>query len=120
MTPTPFSTSVSVDGGVHVVAVRGELDAATAPELKQTLEGDCGAADALLIDLDRCEFVDSTGLAVLVAASTRIEERGGSFAICCATSQVARLFEITGAASGLGLAADRSAGLAAVSGGTAS
>jgi anti-anti-sigma factor len=114
MMPSVFSVDVSVEAGVHVVAVRGELDAATADELKATLEAECGEADAILLDLDNCDFVDSTGLATLVSARTEIEGRSGSFAICCAVPQVARLFEITGAASGLGLAENRATALASL------
>jgi anti-anti-sigma factor len=112
--PSVFSIDVSVEGTIHVVTVRGELDAATADQLKAAFDSECREADAILVDLDNCEFVDSTGLATLVSASTEIEDRGGSFAICCAVPQVARLFEITGAASGLGLASDREAALASL------
>jgi stage II sporulation protein AA (anti-sigma F factor antagonist) len=114
MSPASFSAKVTVDAGVHVLAVAGELDAATAEELKRAFDAECGDASAVLVDLESCDFVDSTGLAALVGASTEVEGRGGSFAICCAAPQVERLFEITGAASGLGLEQDRESGLASL------
>jgi len=112
---TSFAAQSSIEDGVHVVSLSGELDQATVPDLKATLDPVAEEAEALLIDLERCEFIDSTGLATLVEASARIGERGGRFAVCCAGPAVLRLLEITGAAAGLGLEEDRAAGLAALS-----
>lgn len=112
---TTFAAQAVVEDGVHVVSLSGELDQATVPDLQATLDPVAEDAEAVLIDLERCEFIDSTGLATLVAANARITERGGRFAICCAGSAVERLLEITGAASGLGLEEDRATGVASLS-----
>ena len=44
---------------------------------------------------ERCDFIDSTGLAALVASSTQVGERGGRFAVCCAGPAVQRLLDLT-------------------------
>jgi anti-sigma B factor antagonist len=111
VTPASFEVKASAESGVEVVAVKGELDLATAPELREVLEPVADRAEALLVDLSSCEFIDSTGLAALVAAAERVQERGGRFAVCCPNGTVRRLLEVSGAAEGLGLADDRAGGL---------
>ena len=58
-----------LEQGVRTISVRGELDLSTAPELEgplnQALESDEGS---MLIDLSQCEFIDSTGIALIVRA----------------------------------------------------
>lgn len=91
--PDPdLQVDVTHERGVAVLAVTGELDAASAPELQHAL----AAADgAVVLDLARCEFLDSTGLHVIIDARAGIEARGGRFAICCATQgPVARVIEV--------------------------
>ena len=111
MTPASFEAKASADSGIEVVAIKGELDLATAPQLREVLEPIAERAQALLVDLANCEFIDSTGLAALVAAAERVHERDGRFALCCPNSSVRRLLEVSGAADGLGLVDDRSGGI---------
>lgn len=79
--------------------MRGELDLSTAPELEapleEALENDEGS---VLIDLSQCEFIDSTGIALLVRAWQRLEsgENGRALVICSHNDQVRRVLEITG------------------------
>jgi len=81
---------------VFVIAVEGELDMNTAADLERELEGPAKASGApLLIDLSRCEFIDSTGIALIVRSW---QELGGNgrFAICGVSAQVRRVLDITG------------------------
>lgn len=102
--------------GVVAVRVVGELDQATLPVLRGKL--DPVVADrheALLIDLSRCEFIDSSGLAAFVAARERVTVDGGRrFAVCCPDNQVRRLLELTGLDRAMGLTDTRDAALAAL------
>lgn len=88
-----------LERGVRVVSVRGELDLSTAPELEgpldQVLESGEGS---VLIDLSACEFIDSTGIALIVRAWQRLDsgENGRVLVICCQNDQVRRVLEITG------------------------
>ncbi len=96
MSPAPFKVRTEQEAGALVIAIEGELDMNTAAQLERELEAPLAAPDArLLIDLGRCEFIDSTGIALLVRAWQRLGE-GGGFAICGVGDQVERVLDITG------------------------
>ena len=116
MSPGSFEASTAaLEGGVRVVAVRGELDLGTAPELEGPLEEAVGAAEPLLIDLSECEFIDSTGIAMIVRAWQRLGDGGGGqVVICSANEQVRRVLEITGLAVSIPVHESRDAALAAL------
>lgn len=79
-----------------MIAVEGELDMNTATDLERELEGPVAAAQApLLIDLSRCEFIDSTGIALIVR-SWQTLDGDGKFALCGIGHQVKRVLDITG------------------------
>jgi anti-anti-sigma factor len=98
--PASFDASTAeLEGGVRVVEIRGELDLATAPELEGPLEEAVRAAEPLLIDLSGCEFIDSTGIAMIVRAWQQLADgngEGNRVVICSANDQVRRVLEITG------------------------
>jgi anti-sigma B factor antagonist len=99
--PEPFeANSEDLDGPIRRIAVIGELDLGTAPELEKELGAarDGGATAPVVIDLSSCEFIDSSGLALIIQAWRELEAKPGvSLALCCATDQVERLLRITGA-----------------------
>jgi anti-sigma B factor antagonist len=79
--------------------VRGELDLGTAPELEGPLEAAVAAKDPLLLDLSECEFIDSTGIALIVRTWQDLgngDLGGTGVAICSGNEQVRRVLEITG------------------------
>lgn len=79
---------------MFVIQVEGELDMNTAVELERLLEAPLSAPDAsLLIDLSRCEFIDSTGIALIVRAWQALDER---FSLCGIGDQVKRVLAVTG------------------------
>jgi anti-sigma B factor antagonist len=101
VTPAPFEITSAEVGGVRVIAVQGELDLSTAPALEEPLESALSnGAAALMIDLSRCEFIDSTGIAMIVRTWQRLENgdgaEGGHLAICSQNEQVLRVLEISG------------------------
>ena len=101
MIPAPFGVETKqLDGGVTVVTIRGELDMSTAPELERTLEAvSSSESPAILIDLSDCEFIDSTGVALIIRTWQRVDrgaEGSGRLVLCCPNSQVRRLLDITG------------------------
>jgi anti-sigma B factor antagonist len=71
--PTGFSISISDRDGRAVVVIRGELDLATAPELEAAIQGRLDEGQDVVVDLRELEFMDSTGLRVLVSAHARVE-----------------------------------------------
>jgi anti-sigma B factor antagonist len=82
-----------------VVWVRGELDVASAPRLREAmLDALAGRDDAFVITLDMSgiEFLDSTGLGVLVAVLKRMRFVGGDLVIRAPSRSVRKLFGLTG------------------------
>lgn len=100
MNPAPFEVRIgNLEQGVLTLAVRGELDLSTAPDLEGPLE-EALAADkgSVLIDLSECEFIDSTGIALIVRAWQRLDNgaNGRALVLCSHNEQVRRVLEITG------------------------
>jgi anti-sigma B factor antagonist len=79
-----------------VLSVEGDLDLASAPDLKWAL-GDLQASRArhVVVDLGKVGFIDSTALGVLVGAQ-RALDAGIKMAIACNEENVLRIFELTG------------------------
>jgi len=90
-----LQVAVVEQGGATVVAVRGELDAASTPELQSQLAGLPSGGRGLVLDLVECEFVDSTGLHAIIDARSAVEGAGGRFAVACVDDgPVARVIEV--------------------------
>lgn len=81
--------------GVTVVTVTGELDIASAPQLESALSVLTGRP-LVVVDLSTLEFVDSTGLSVLVRAHQRATEQGHRFGLVRGPGQVQKLLTMTG------------------------
>ncbi|KAB1160996.1 STAS domain-containing protein [Micromonospora sp. DSM 115977] len=83
--------------GEHtVLEVGGEVDVYTAPRLRERLlELIDGGARHVVVDLGRVDFLDSTGLGVLVGALKRLRAAGGSFALVCDKEPLLKIFRIT-------------------------
>jgi anti-anti-sigma factor len=83
-----------------VVAVDGELDIATVPELQREIEPLWARPlNVLTLDLERVGFMDSSGLRTLNELRTRAEEHGVTFALFGVQPTVRRVLDITGMAS---------------------
>ena len=120
MNPAPFEVKAGgLEQGVRTIAVRGELDLSTAPDLEGPLEEALDSDEgSVLIDLSDCEFIDSTGIALIVRAWQRLEsgENGRALAICSHNEQVRRVLEITGLQLSIPVHATREEALAAIKG----
>jgi anti-sigma B factor antagonist len=82
--------------GAYVIAVAGEADLYSAPELKRELDGalEAGGKD-IVVDLTRTTFIDSTALSVLVEATKRVRPEGGRVALVCVDRNLVKIFRIT-------------------------
>jgi anti-anti-sigma factor len=99
-----FRVEVRSEGQAALVVVSGELDLASGPELEQTLERlSEPPTELLVIDLREVEFMDSTGLSIIVKAHQRFADAGRRLALVRGTSQVQRLLDLTGVADRLPL-----------------
>jgi anti-anti-sigma factor len=106
----PFKlTESEVADGCREIEIEGELDLAVADRLKDALAGSEG--DDILISLERCQFIDSTGIALIVDAHRRGDSRIVLHSPC---DQVLRVLEVTGLTSNGLVFADREQALSAV------
>lgn len=88
---------VDVSDGVPVVSVRGEVDFGSAPRLREVLVSKAMAGyHHVVVDLRGVDFLDSTGLGVLVGALKRFRSLGGDLHLVISTSRVRSVFELTG------------------------
>jgi anti-sigma B factor antagonist len=88
--------------GWQCIAVEGEIDLATVGELEAAIESVLAAnSHALVIDLRKSSFMDSTGLKALVMANRRFDEDGRSFAIAVSGGPVSRLIDLSGVESSI-------------------
>lgn len=96
--PPEFALSQDqVDEERHVVAVRGEIDLFTAPELKSALgEAIEAGRSKIVVDLSDTTFLDSTALGVLIGTVKRLRSRDGRLTIVNTDPNIAKTFEITG------------------------
>ena len=92
-----LSVETRVDGDATVVAVAGEIDVYTAPKLREHLI-DLVSAGAyhLIVDMEGVEFLDSTGLGVLVGGLKRVRAHEGSLRLVCTQDRILKIFRITG------------------------
>jgi len=82
--------------GCRDIQVIGELDLAVAGELDEKLAAAIAAYDRVLVGLQRCDFIDSSGIAVILRAHNRMAEEGRRLAVYAANSQVLRVLSMTG------------------------
>jgi anti-sigma B factor antagonist len=119
--PTFEVTDKAIDAQTHVIAVRGELDLATAAAFSAPLLAaiDAGKTN-VVVDLCEVVFIGSNGLATLLSGLRRLTRRGGRLLIATANPTVLRMFEITRTDSTFAIYPTREAALAALGGGAAS
>ena len=82
---------------VAVIVLGGEVDVYASPQLKQEMTNllNSGAV-TLVVDLSAVEYLDSTGLGVLIGGLKRARERSGDLRLVCDNVRILRIFEITG------------------------
>jgi anti-sigma B factor antagonist len=91
-----FALATRTAANRTVLEVGGEVDVYTAPKLRERLVelSDSGARH-VIVDLERVDFLDSTGLGVLVGALKRLKGAGGSLVLVCAREPLLKIFRIT-------------------------
>ena len=100
-----FEVSVTAADDAATVRIKGELDCYTAPRLRSalvTLVED--GVRHVTLDIGGVEFVDSTGLSVMVGGMKRLRDQGGGMVVKSPTDATRKLFEITGLTTVLDLA----------------
>jgi anti-sigma B factor antagonist len=85
--------------GTRSIQVTGELDLAVAGQLDEALTAAVEECSRVLVVLERCDFIDSSGIAVILRAHNRIEEEDGRLIVCAPSAQVLRVLSMTGLTS---------------------
>lgn len=81
----------------EVIEIGGEIDVYTAPRLREAIVAAVEEGHhRLIIDVQKVDFLDSTGLGVLVGALKRVRADDGSLDIVCTHERILKIFEITG------------------------
>jgi len=92
-----FQIEERAGGSTPVIAVSGEIDVATAPQLRECLHRVIAQGEStIVLDLLDVTFLDSTALGVLVGALKRCREAGGDLHVVVADPRIMKIFEITG------------------------
>ena len=99
-----FRVEVRRQGRAAVIAVVGELDLATGPELEARLHDISSSnTELVVVDLRELEFMDSTGLSIIVRAHQRLTGEGCDLGLVRGSPQVQRLLDLTGVAERIAL-----------------
>jgi len=116
-TPQFEMTDEDLDDRTAVVSVRGEIHVTTAPEFSRRLNDVIASGKTrLVLDLLGVDFIDSTGLSVLLNGLRVVTRADGCMAIAAANPTVLRLFEITKLDSTFDIHPTRDEALASVRG----
>ena len=92
-----LSVTVDKDGDLVVVSAAGELEYGTAGELRSVLLGLAhDGTPRVALDLSAIDFVDSTGISLLVQAKQRFEAQGSEFVLRKPSHRVRRVLEVSG------------------------
>ena len=88
---------VSERDGWAVLAVQGEVDVYTAPRFRERLiELVSQGKHRIVVNLEGVDFLDSTGLGVLVGGLKRLRSHEGDLTLVCTQHRILKVFEITG------------------------
>jgi anti-anti-sigma factor len=92
----PFSAIVAIDGDRATVSLHGELDMSGVDRAREAIEqAEAGSATLLILDLSELEFMDSTGLEVVLRAARRAHDSGRRLIVQRPSRYVRRLLEMT-------------------------
>jgi anti-sigma B factor antagonist len=90
-----LSIDILTDEISTVVALTGDLDIQTAPALRERLAALPDEARIVIVDLSAVEFLDSSGVGVLVGAAEECREAGRSLRLACPPPRVQKVFRIS-------------------------
>ena len=95
--PMDLDVETGSVGDAALLTLRGEIDVYTAPRLRQAIIDLVeGGASRIVVDMEKVDFLDSTGLGVLVGGLKRVRLQEGSLAIVTSQDKILKIFDITG------------------------
>jgi anti-sigma B factor antagonist len=110
-----LAVDVAADGPAQVIRLRGELDFDGVPKLEEAFaELEREAPERVVIDLDECEFIDSTGLATILHGADRLRRGASTLRIACPDGHLRDLLRLTAIDQTIPVVGTRSEALAAL------
>jgi anti-sigma B factor antagonist len=98
-TQVDLSLDTRHEDGHTIIEVGGEIDVYTAPKLRDKITELVGNGNYnLVIDMEKVDFLDSTGLGVLVGGLKKVRAHDGSMRLICNQERLLKIFRITGLA----------------------
>jgi anti-anti-sigma factor len=94
--PPPFGVEVARDGATATIAILGELDISTTPQLTDAVASLEPGYETLVVDLSRCSFFASSGISILLEQSHRAKQEGFELVVIKAPPEVQRMFDLAG------------------------
>jgi anti-anti-sigma factor len=92
----PFEVEIAERGDLVHVILRGELDISTASRLEEDLlRIEADGRGTLVLDLSQLDFMDSTGLRLVIATDDRAREAGRRFVVVQGNEMVQRVLRVT-------------------------
>lgn len=104
----------TMDGEVLILAVQGRLDSNTSKQLDEVLTNQIQSKPGVVLDFSGLEYISSAGLRVLLKGAKQGRAGGGKLALCCLSSHVREVFDISGFSSIFSIHDDRAGALVAV------
>lgn len=89
-------TTTDRQPGCRDIQIEGELDLAVTDRVDEVLTAAVAECDRVLVGLEDCAFIDSSGIAVILRARNRLKEGGGQLAVYGPSDQVLRVLSMTG------------------------
>ena len=92
------SLTIEVTAGYRSItfAVRGDIDLATAPDLAAAMASIRDTYGRLVLDLSELEFIDSTGVRVLVQGQKHLADQGVKLELARVPKQAEKVFQLLG------------------------
>lgn len=76
--------------------ISGRLQTSTAPAFRKEIESELESTMELCIDMKNLEYVSSAGLRELLAATKKMDAKGGSMKVCHVNQEIMDVFQMTG------------------------
>jgi anti-sigma B factor antagonist len=100
-----FDMRLKTEGSKAIIELVGDLDFHTARRLREKLlESHAEGANEVVLDMADLEFIDSSGLSVLVAGLKRLRDSGGDLTLRSVPDQTRRVLEVSGLSQVLSIA----------------
>ena len=91
-----MKVDVIKENGIVVIAVKGEIDVETSPQLRECFDKLLAEGEHnYVIDMGGVDFIDSSGLAALVMLFKRVRIGEGDVKLCCIKPEILKIFELT-------------------------